>query len=936
MALDPQQSSGVQMNVRNPTPAEIAALQNQTAVPPQSPPPGPPPPRISTPPGLGTLRLREPNVEDVAIARSRDLMNPPADPSAKVGATIDTLDAPPGFDLSKIVGAMNPTVSPEGAKRFLRTVVPAAASTVGGIRGGVAGSVVGSGAGEVVSMALESLVGAPPELDEVQTRIASGLTAGAVGEGIGQGIIRGGRRLLAPFARKVTDAGREAVEFLGGHITPAQVTESRGLAVAENILEGSFFGGGRYSQFLKQQNDLLRERADEILDQFGPRVTNEQAGGTLRNALSGPATLAEAQAARHQGSARAAADAAVVNRQGLQSQVGPTIPTEQAGAAWQSLQEAAHDAARSSASALYDEIDRAAGGITLGLEPLLSVAATQKRRVPEMARAMQGKTGQLPGLVERTGTEVVEGSDPVFEGAIRRQVESGDMTGVQALIGADAMTQNTPEGALMLAFQRAGITPEQIQARQVTFSQAHRIRSEFGKLQREAERRGDGQLKYYAGQYFAAIDEEMTAAAGGQGTPLRKAYDQANAAWKTMVRTYEDGLLAEVADKEPRLVVDALVRPGRVADIQLAKKAVGKEAWRLVQAAHLDSILRDNTGNWVTGKELAKRIQTLTPETLDAVYERSGSGHLMDLVANLDEQAAFSGRASELSKEAGDLRARLAPAHRMVADAIEAGKIEEVAKLRKLVGVEDWKEVQSAFGQKLLKGKSPTDLVSGKELMTRLQRLTPETVAEVFPRGTDDAFWQLARVLKQVESRQRFGGAGRTAIQLTQGGIIFGALTGGVKPAAAAILITPPMVVRAMLTPLGRQYLTTGFKAPAGSPTAARAASNLLAFFVREGFLSQAPEGGVRQAPGTTPGSSGRGMGPGPNTGQGGPPPTIGPPPPGPPPQGPIRSGGPGAPATLEALGVLPSGTTSAVLQGPPGPPAPSRAGGPPPRPPGR
>lgn len=851
------------LQVRVPTPQEIAADAQRRGAP-----PGPPP-------TLG-LTARAADPMDQAVAEGQRGLNVPPPGMKDVTFRSGAVDPQLAVDLEraatrKALGVRDNVLQFEsgdrgglklnGPAQVVREGVPIAGSIVGGILGGRAGgwkgSAVGSGvgasAGEGLAMIGESVLGAPPSREEVvqrletaaPTAILSDAAGGVVGAGVG--------KILRPFRNKVGQIGLEAAEFLEGKLTPAQMADSHALSVIENLVEGSIFGGGRYRNFLAEQQALLRRKADEIINQFGERTSIEEAGKTVNAAVAKEAAGAQAGRTAAADQARATAAAAQQGAESkaseLRARFGNALGVERTGQLWQALQDEAHDAAKRSASALYDTVDELSKGVRVSLAPLAEFVEQEVARRGQLGTELRG--GKLASTLKKVG-EATEEVDPV-------EVLGGNETARAAIGGMDP---GDPRIALLLnALSESGVSSLN---EGVTFRQAHEIRSALGKMAATADRTGDGSLRGVATQLQKRIDDAMTAAADDEvaGVPgLRETYDRATAAWKDMYRTYESGLLAQVSEKEPRAVVHALIQPGRVEDIRAAKKALPPEAWKAVQAEHLASLLRGKQGDWATGDQLLSRLTKLTPETLDAVYGAQGRLDLETVGAGLQRAGLAGKEAEKLAREAAQDPAALPPPYQVVARIIKPGSVEGVERMRRLVGDEQWKKVQSAHVQELLKGEKPGELVSGAELQRRLHKLGKPTIDAAYPRGTADGIFQLARVLDYV-NRER-SGTGKMYIQLAQAGaganVVFQPTSKAAK-VAGATLLTPWMLGRIITSPTGRKWLTTGLGPSAAKTEAgAKALTNLVGFLVREGMLTEQgpPSAPTLVAPGGRQGGPG-------------------------------------------------------------------------------
>jgi hypothetical protein len=585
------------------------------------------------------------------------------------------------------------------------------------------GAGVGATAGSVIG---NTLVTPPPTRQEFLTRVGAAGTAAAIGEPVGQGVAKVAGKMLAPFASRITETGQQVIEHLKGVVSPSQVVKHHLLSFAENLGKYSIFGGEPFNKLYTKQAQLLEEDATRIIRQFGPRQTREASGE-----------------------------------------------------AWQALQGAARQRADEAADVLYADLDRIAEqqGATVSLERLVARAAEEDATTPLMAQALTGKAGQMPAVIARTGTEVIPSNVPGGEEGIRKSL--GMPT--EGPVGG-------PAGELLERILTiAKITPEKVQARTLSFTEARRAKSAINAVWADAVRTGNSKLKGVAAQFLETLDEDMAAAAGGADSELGKAWRAADTAWRDLKQTFDEGVLAQVAETEPRLVMDTIIKPYRVKEIVEARDAVGEEAWRHVQVAKAEDLLMEN-------------------------------------------------------------------------------------------------------------GK----LATGEQILGRLHDHSAETLAAVFPRGTDKAFWQLGRVLEQIQRKQP--GTASMYIQLAQGSAATAVLMGrGDYATAGAILLGPAAISRILLSPVARRYLTTGLaQGPMGKAATAegaRAASQLLAWLAKEGLVeSRGRVGGPPPQP--APDASGRGGGPGPlgsgppvggaSTGastSGGPPPARGGGPPAPPPR---------------------------------------------------
>jgi hypothetical protein len=783
------------------------------------------------------------------------------------------------MDMGLEVGGAMAAASPVGRAMAGTSFVPKVLAMA-------ASSGVGGAAGRAVSTTLVHDT-PPPSVDQFARDMLDAYNDNALGEvaahsasaawTAGKNLLRK-TKLGAPRAGRLSDAGREAAEYLDGHVTPAQTTDSSILQTMENLFQGSMFSG-RYRQFIAEQAELLRGKADEILAGFGPHHAPEEAGKVIQGAVGREIGKVDDFGRAQFNVAGQSAEQARDLRTSLRNDLGNVLTEEDAGIAWQALQKEAHESAKKAASALYKEVDAIAGDT-----PMVDISGPWEFATEEAKRRGEIGMALAPGQVKASvGTTLRAGAqdEAVDEAhAILQQSLAGARTADQSVKGARSFD------ALRESFVEAGIPIDAIAQKKLTFEQAHQARSALGRMIRNAEKSTDANAKNSLGplkQLYASFDNAMTEAA--DTVPgLRPAYDRASAAWKDMAETFERGLLDDVAGKEPRLVVSTLIKDGRVQDLHRVRKKMGDAAWRNVQSAHVEQILRNPDGSWADAAQLRKRLSDLTPETIDAVYGKKNAGRLSQYLRYTQSAEHLGTAGKDTIAQAERLRREIPEAYKLLQDVVKPGKVEDIEKLRAIVGDQDWKVFQYAYADKLL--KHGDNIVSGAKLTEDLAKLTPETVRAIFPDGAANGIYQLARVMKQVQGKSH--GALKMWIQLAQGSAVGTAAFGALPPSAAAVLIAPSVLAKIVLSPTARQWLTTGLKESSydGARPGTRAVALLGNWLVQHGLIPS-PRAGAGGGPGTADPfqveqQTGRGGGPGPR-GAGGPPPVTPPAPAAPP-----------------------------------------------------
>lgn len=455
-----------------------------------------------------------------------------------------------------------------------------------------------AGAGQAAGGAVADQVTAgtrPPSIGAAVDRAKEDFQGGVVGEGIGAGLSLGGRlarRAAAnytplgkgPIIGKITPEGKEVVSALGENVRPSSVNPSRIVDILENVFKNSLFGGGRYKALVESEEQGLREYVQKLIG----------------NTLEGAKTKSDA------------------------------------GKFWQAAHGEAEKRAKGITDKLYEDVDALAGDIRVPMDDALQFVRQEGE--------VRGAVGSAlaPGAVKSTskaveqaagaGADVVPGAEHV-QAAFANAKAAGDVTRMEQI--ADIMTE-------------AGIPQEAMQTG-MTFRQAREMRSVLGRRMADAKASSDKGARNSYGflsQLRTRVDDAMTKAAGGKDTPVRKAFDTATDAYRTMAETFYDGILADVAKAKPREVVRKLIVPHEVDDILKARKALGDKNWKPVAATFAEDVFRTSTGELKSGEKVYETLQRYGPETIEAIYGRGTADDLWQ-VARVMKQVQ--------RKRAGDL-----------------------------------------------------------------------------------------------------------------------------------------------------------------------------------------------------------------------------------------------------------------------------------------
>ena len=171
------------------------------------------------------------------------------------------------------------------------------AVTGGNPVGAMVGGAAGTALGEVAQQGYELLKdpgAAPHTIGESAARIAEQEAYQLATEGLGRlgGKLLAGRRLAPGIPESITPQERQAMTYMTqrGHspgYLPAEVTESRGLDILQNIAEYSLFGGGAIKKFREKRDaEVFTDVAQQLIGDLGPKMTADEVGRSVTQAVS--------------------------------------------------------------------------------------------------------------------------------------------------------------------------------------------------------------------------------------------------------------------------------------------------------------------------------------------------------------------------------------------------------------------------------------------------------------------------------------------------------------------------------------------------------------------------------------------------------------------------------------------------------------------------
>lgn len=770
---------------------------------------------------------------------------PAVKPAAKIGP-----QKSPWWDVSKTTllgtGAML------GAEQGMAMGAPGGPVGVG--IGGVAGAAIGAFGGESIQMALETLarkLGAKGLQPITPTGATSRLTeagrTAAYGQMGAEALLAVGRPLLRPFVGKLQPYAKEAVETFKttkgrSAVLPSEISKSSTLGLAENIAEGSLFGGGGAAATRETRQSLAETRVLGVLDSLGTKTTATKAGQAVQAKLpvspaAGPtAALSRMVQQRAASTAARGAESEMLQQAGEKATsryVDPSVTSLQAGQSVRTARATAIKAFRHEEKQVWGEYERLTDQIPMRSPKLDAFLG-------DLGIRHEGRVLPNAGLTAaQRVAELTTGAQQI--GATNEMVRIG---------GAVQDVRSLPANVREAVSRAMETTAPSLTARQF-----QKTVSDLGKLTRALEQSAKTDPSKYNAQLGLAKKVYELAKTDLQDV-LREVSPEAAQAYDTATTLSHLGNeqlfneeVRKIVRQAPEKVTATLLRPNNSTAIKMTTEAVGADAMAPVRRVALNQILAvDPVTKQVPWRAVLRRVATLGDDTGRALFpqgELDGVKRIAESV--VDAQRLLS---AESKAEVGALveaRATVKAAksvdpfqpfrktapEKLTGQLFQKDNVTAVRAIKSLVGEEGFKPVQWVAMDRVLAADPKTGAIDWGTVVKRLDRLDAETLREFFPGGQADEVKRVAGLMLKLSRANQTGGVLKWGVKLSQWGVAAGALGGQLPPAAGTILLGPAAISRIFSSQTGLRWLSVGLQAPPWSPSAVRAVSQLTAFLMQ-------------------------------------------------------------------------------------------------------
>lgn len=293
-----------------------------------------------------------------------------------------------------------------------------------------------------------------------------------------------------------------------------------------------------------------------------------------------------------------------------------------------------------------------------------------------------------------------------------------------------------------------------------------------------------------------------------QGGKIKTDLDLANKFWAEGKEIWNSPFMRKMLKINPEKIVDAVIKPNGVTDIKLMKRAIGRKGFNTIKNGFSNKLLN----GFKDGKSFKTTLKRYGDETLEQLYSKQELSQLKQLATDdikVNKELVANPFFRSLVKTTPE---------KVVSFVVKPHNTTNIDMIEKIVGKEGIKEIAAKHLERVMV-LNKHDLFSPEMLVTQLRRygdrtmnrlLTPEIWKELQQLGKVS---QIARGAELIAGNP--SGTAQNLITFVTGGIV---LKDPIRK--AWLVVAPNLLAKAYLSKPAMRYLTTGFKMPATSKDA--------------------------------------------------------------------------------------------------------------------
>lgn len=632
-----------------------------------------------------------------------------------------------------------------------------------------------------------------------------------MGEIGGRVIIDPIKKALAPFAEKFAAEGgqylKESAAKLGIKLSPAELTNSKGLGLVESAFQKSPASAdiGRDWITENQVLPLMRQR-DELL--ANPNATGADLSHISRQ-IHDSLTKYVAQRTKLKDTALETLVAKVEGEVGLNHNFYDLGMTEQARLAANSA------TANAAKNKLYSDVGQA-----IPKDPSGKPIGFETPNLNQTAKNLINEGRQLPSMDAKVQTYLkwAQGEVPLSPELLDQ------LSAVPLEVRDQILSQMKAENPELFAKKLQWDSLQTAQKRLSAMADAEDLSIQKGNPAFKNQTSPEGRV-YRA--LANAADEDMHLIAESTGSDAKALLDTADAFFKDNVAgVYRQDVIRKMAFADPSKLVDLAFSPNGFKNVEIVKKALGQEGFYNLR----DGFTSKLVGDLSNPKTLQKNLSVYGDEFLGKVYSKEELNFLKqtaESALNLAETTLPSERlAASLVKD------NPSTVVDSILGSVEAKPVSKnmyknIELMKQALPEKDFNKLGEVFYQKLFRLNQQTEMIEPVRLARTIDKYDERGVLDLFGKEQADAAREIARLGNKMANMQAITGnpSGTAQNAMTLG--LFGLLIR--NPVLGTVnILTLRQAAKVLYSPMGSKWLSEGFKLPAGSKEGMKASAKII------------------------------------------------------------------------------------------------------------
>ncbi len=719
--------------------------------------------------------------------------------------------------------------------------------TTGLVAGGAAGSGVGSvatagvgyGIAKKTADILDNLVGLrkPKTILEELAGSAQDIAEGAMMEMGGQAVGKIAGKILSPVKEKMTPAAKiseQEAKEAGITLTPGEITGSKTQQLFESLMDKTPFASSVTQEWRlqKQLNPLIKARNRFLETGEGNQQNVEVLGLKIKDAIDKHITTF--------GKAKETGLNAM--RNSMLKRMGSQEGYEALGKDVQEILASKSVAAVAKKNRIYKEISKS-----------IPEGDLKFTSFDDESKAILDKIKELPNQPARLKNILAMGSEQTGKDAKIIEELSQYPEKVQQSIAADMGTDLTAGAS------KSWETMQRLRSQISELIKAEDLSVKMNAPHLKGQLSNEGRLYK---NLKVALDKDFERLSKEAGADAFEKMKIANVFFeKEYAPVWKSKLIQKMAYTSPEKVVDVAFKPGSVAEIRLAKKALGDKGFKPLQTSFTNKLLGVGKDGVFKPKALMDNISKYGDEMLAEVYKPKDLYALKDL--------ATTGKLFLEKKLPGQniLRTIASNSPNTVVDSIlgsaermpgSKSVLQNITTLKPFLKKSEVEGLREAFSERLFKINQTTNMVQPIQLSKTIK--TYDRVLPKFYKPEEIAFLKKVantgqRLALAEASAANPSGTAQNVIAWTVFGAVLiapvnelmkgdlkGTAATGATGIASAVLL-PKYMAKMALSKAGRKYFTEGLLTKASTKKGIELATKIITSISRSKKQDQTNKG---------------------------------------------------------------------------------------------